>query len=83
MAARAAGGDVGGMGADDAVGAGDLARDAATRADDRGLRITHGRGPGGLRQVGDQRLRGGGRSAGHRLAPPREGGTGVTIAELA
>jgi DNA mismatch repair protein MutS2 len=75
--------DLRGMTADEAAEAVDRALDAATLADIPVLRIIHGKGTGVLRQVVDQRLRGDRRVAVHRLAPPREGGTGVTIAELA
>jgi DNA mismatch repair protein MutS2 len=71
------------MTAEEAREAVDRAVDGATLADIPVLRIIHGKGTGALRQAVDQLLRGDRRIAAHRLAPPREGGTGVTIAELA
>jgi hypothetical protein len=69
---------------------GDEARDAVMRAVDAAVladlpvvRLIHGKGTGVLRRVVDETLKADGRVAGYRLAPPREGGTGVTIAELA
>jgi DNA mismatch repair protein MutS2 len=69
---------------------GDEARDAVIRAVDDAVladlpavRIIHGKGTGVLRRVVDEVLRADRRVSGRRLAPPREGGTGVTIAELA
>ncbi|HEX9633858.1 MAG TPA: Smr/MutS family protein [Gemmatimonadales bacterium] len=69
---------------------GDEARDAVIRAVDDAVladlpavRIIHGKGTGVLRRVVDEVLRADRRVTGRRLAPPREGGTGVTIAELA
>ena len=69
---------------------GDEARDAVIRAVDDAVladlpavRIIHGKGTGVLRKVVDDVLRADRRVTGRRLAPPREGGTGVTIAELA
>ena len=75
--------DLRGMTAEEAREAVDRAVDAATLADIPALRIIHGKGTGVLRQVVDELLRGDRRITAHRLAPPREGGTGVTIAELA
>jgi DNA mismatch repair protein MutS2 len=75
--------DLRGMTADEAREAVDRAVDAATLADLPAVRIIHGKGTGVLRQVVDELLRADRRIAAHRLAPPREGGTGVTIAELA
>jgi DNA mismatch repair protein MutS2 len=47
------------------------------------VRIIHGKGTGVLRRVVDEVLRADRRVTAHRLAPPREGGAGVTVAELA
>jgi DNA mismatch repair protein MutS2 len=71
------------MTADEAKDAVDRALDAAVLADLPSVRIIHGKGTGVLRAAVDELLRGDRRIASHRLAPPREGGTGVTIAELA
>jgi DNA mismatch repair protein MutS2 len=75
--------DLRGMTAEEAREAVDRGVDAAILADIPVLRIIHGKGTGALRQAIDQLLRADRRVATHRLAPPREGGTGVTIAELA
>ena len=75
--------DLRGLMADDARDAVARAIDAAVLADVPVVRIIHGKGTGVLRQVVDEVLRADRRVAAHRLAPPREGGTGVTIAELA
>jgi DNA mismatch repair protein MutS2 len=75
--------DLRGMTAEEAREAVDRAVDAATLADIPVLRIIHGKGTGVLRQAVDDLLRTDRRITKHRLAPPREGGTGVTIAELA
>ena len=68
---------------------GDEARDAVIRAVDDAIladlsavRIIHGKGTGVLRRVVDEVLKADRRVTSRRLAPPREGGTGVTIAEL-
>jgi DNA mismatch repair protein MutS2 len=75
--------DLRGMTVDEAKDAVDRALDAAVLADLPSVRIIHGKGTGVLRAAVDELLRGDRRIASHRLAPPREGGTGVTIAELA
>ncbi len=75
--------DLRGLMAEDARDAVARAIDAAVLADVPAVRIIHGKGTGVLRQVVDEVLRADRRVAAHRLAPPREGGTGVTIAELA
>lgn len=57
--------------------------DAAVVAGLPALRIIHGKGTGALRALVHEELAQDARVAAHRLAPPPEGGTGVTIAELA
>jgi len=74
--------DLRGMMADEAREAVERAVDDAVLADLPVLRIIHGKGTGVLRKVVDEVLRADRRVTGHRLAPPREGGTGVTVAEL-
>jgi DNA mismatch repair protein MutS2 len=61
----------------------DRAIDAAVLADLPAIRIIHGKGTGVLRATVTEMLKRDRRVASQRLAPPREGGTGVTIAELA
>jgi DNA mismatch repair protein MutS2 len=75
--------DLRGMTAEEARDAVDRAVDAAVLADLPAIRIIHGKGTGVLRTAVDELLRRDKRIASHRLAPPREGGTGVTVAELA
>jgi DNA mismatch repair protein MutS2 len=75
--------DLRGMTADEARDAVDRAIDAAVLADLPAVRIIHGKGTGVLRNTVTEMLRRDKRVAAHRLAPPREGGTGVTVAELA
>jgi DNA mismatch repair protein MutS2 len=75
--------DLRGMLADDAREAVRRAVDDAVLADLAAVRIIHGKGTGVLRKVVDEVLRADRRVTAHRLAPPREGGTGVTVAELA
>ena len=75
--------DLRGMDAEDARDAVMRAVDAAVLADLPVVRLIHGKGTGVLRRVVDEALRADARVSTHRLAPPREGGTGVTIAELA
>jgi DNA mismatch repair protein MutS2 len=74
--------DLRGMMADEAREAVERAVDDAVLADLPVLRIIHGKGTGVLRKVVDEVLRADRRVTGHQLAPPREGGTGVTVAEL-
>jgi DNA mismatch repair protein MutS2 len=71
------------MTADEARDAVDRAIDGAVLADLPSVRVIHGKGTGVLRTAVDEQVRRDPRVAGHRLAPPREGGTGVTIVELA
>lgn len=75
--------DLRGMTAEEAREAVDRAIDAAVLADLPVVRIIHGKGTGVLRAAVDEQLRRDRRVASHRLAPPREGGSGVTVAELA
>jgi DNA mismatch repair protein MutS2 len=75
--------DLRGLMVDEAKDAVDRAIDAAVLADLPAIRIIHGKGTGALRTAVDEWLRHDRRIASYRLAPPREGGTGVTIAELA
>jgi DNA mismatch repair protein MutS2 len=75
--------DLRGMTADEARDAVDRAIDAAVLADLPAIRIIHGKGTGVLRATVTEMLKHDRRVASQRLAPPREGGTGVTIAELA
>ena len=75
--------DLRGMAADEARDAVIRAVDDAVLADLAAVRIIHGKGTGVLRRVVDEVLKADRRVSGRRLAPPREGGTGVTIAELA
>jgi DNA mismatch repair protein MutS2 len=70
------------MMAEDAREATMRAVDDAILADLPIVRIIHGKGTGALRRVVDEVLRADRRVTAHKLAPPREGGTGVTIAEL-
>lgn len=75
--------DLRGMTGDEARDAVMRAVDAAVLADLPVVRLIHGKGTGVLRRVVDETLKADGRVATYRLAPPREGGTGATIAELA
>jgi DNA mismatch repair protein MutS2 len=59
------------------------ALDAAIHADLKMMRIIHGKGTGALRERVDELLRGDRRVREHRVGAWNEGGTGVTIAELA
>jgi DNA mismatch repair protein MutS2 len=74
--------DLRGMTGDEAREAVARAVDEAVLADLPAVRIIHGKGTGVLRRAVDEVLRADHRVTGRRLAPPREGGTGVTIAEL-
>lgn len=57
--------------------------DSAVRADLKSLRIIHGKGTGALRERVAEMLRKESRVASFRLGAWNEGGTGVTVAELA
>ncbi len=59
-----------------------LAIDAAVVADLPRLRVIHGKGTGALRVTVAQVLDRDPRVARHRLAPPQEGGSGVTVVEF-
>jgi DNA mismatch repair protein MutS2 len=59
------------------------ALDAANRADQRELRIIHGKGTGALRERVAEMLRADARIRAFRLGAFNEGGTGVTVAEFA
>ncbi len=74
--------DLRGKRVDEAEGELLVALDAAVVADLPALRIIHGKGTGALRDAVQQVLGRDPRVASYRLAPPREGGSGVTIAEL-
>jgi DNA mismatch repair protein MutS2 len=75
--------DVRGMRVDEMELAVLRAIDAAVHADLRLMRIIHGKGTGALRERVDELLRGDRRVREHRAGAWNEGGTGVTIAELA
>ncbi len=75
--------DLRGMTADEAEAAVVVAIDAAVVEDLPALRIIHGKGTGALRERVAVVLRRDRRVRGFRLAPPVEGGSGVTIAEFA
>jgi DNA mismatch repair protein MutS2 len=57
--------------------------DAAVRADLKSLRIIHGKGTGALRERVAEMLRKESRVSAFRLGAWNEGGTGVTVAEIA
>lgn len=71
-----------GMRADEATGAVLGAIDHAVVADLPQLRIVHGKGTGVLRQVVADLVRGDKRIARASMAPPEQGGAGVTIIEF-
>ena len=75
--------DVRGQRADEARIAVEQALDAAVVAGLPSLRIIHGKGTGALRSVVAETVAADRRVTAHRTAPPHEGGTGVTIVELA
>ena len=58
------------------------ALDAAVVNDLPYLRVIHGKGTGALRSAVQGLLAHDARVAAFRLAPPREGGAGVTLVEL-
>jgi DNA mismatch repair protein MutS2 len=75
--------DLRGMRPDEAESAVMQALDSAIRADLRSLRVIHGKGTGALRDRVAEMLSKDTRVKGFRLGAWNEGGTGVTIAELA
>ena len=75
--------DLRGMRPDEAESAVLQALDSAIRADLRSLRVIHGKGTGVLRDRVAEMLSKDTRVKGFRLGAWNEGGTGVTIAELA
>jgi DNA mismatch repair protein MutS2 len=75
--------DLRGMRPDEAESAVMQALDSAIRADLRSLRVIHGKGTGALRDRVSEMLSKDTRVKGFRLGAWNEGGTGVTIAELA
>ncbi|HEY0970531.1 MAG TPA: endonuclease MutS2 [Gemmatimonadales bacterium] len=75
--------DLRGMRIHEVDGALMAALDAAVRADLRSLRIIHGKGTGALRERVNEMLAKDTRVASHRLGAWNEGGTGVTVADLA
>jgi len=74
--------DLRGLTGDEAEDALVLAIDAAVAEAFPWLRIIHGKGTGVLRKRVGQVLKRDGRVAAFRLAPPNEGGSGVTIVEF-
>jgi DNA mismatch repair protein MutS2 len=74
--------DLRGLRADEAEAAVRLAIDDAVVAERPWLRIIHGKGTGALRAVVADLLRADHRVRGFHLAPPEQGGSGVTIVEL-
>jgi DNA mismatch repair protein MutS2 len=71
-----------GLVADEARGAVEKFLDDAALAGHATVRLVHGKGTGALRRAVEQCLRGHPLVAGFRLAPPREGGDGVTVVQL-
>ena len=74
--------DLRGMTGDEAESALLLALDSAIAVDFPWLRIIHGKGTGALRTRVAKVLKGDRRVEASKLAPPAQGGSGVTIAEL-
>ncbi len=74
--------DLRGMRAEEAEAEVIAALDAAVVTDLPFLRIIHGKGTGALRVVVQDLLKRDRRVAKHSLAPPNQGGSGVTIVEL-
>ncbi|MFQ5703712.1 MAG: endonuclease MutS2 [Gemmatimonadales bacterium] len=74
--------DLRGMTADEAESALVLALDSAIAADLPWIRIIHGKGTGALRTRVGHVLQRDGRVAVFKLAPPQQGGTGVTLVEF-
>jgi DNA mismatch repair protein MutS2 len=74
--------DLRGMRVDEAERAVALAIDDGVVADLGGLRIIHGKGTGALREAVQVLLRADRRVASFKLAPPQQGGGGVTLVEF-
>ncbi len=74
--------DLRGLTVDEATGAVLAALDAAVVNDLPYLRVIHGKGTGALRGAVQGLLAHDPRVAAYHLAPPREGGAGVTVVEL-
>jgi DNA mismatch repair protein MutS2 len=74
--------DLRGLTVDEATSAVTAALDAAVVEDLPYLRIIHGKGTGALRSAVRRLLEHDARVGAFRLAPPREGGAGVTVVEL-
>ena len=74
--------DLRGMRVEEAEAALAAAIDGAVVADLPSLRIIHGKGTGALRAVVHAALKQDRRVAGFQLAPPQQGGSGVTVVEL-
>jgi len=75
--------DVRGMSADEALLLVDQRLDEAFRAGLSEVRIVHGKGTGTLRRAVREMLSKHALVRAHASAPPRAGGDGVTVAELA
>ncbi len=75
--------DLRGLRAEEVEGRLAPALDAALRADLPSLRVIHGKGTGALREVVGELLRADSRVRAFRVGGIGEGGTGVTVAELA
>lgn len=75
--------DLRGLTVDEALASLDKYLDDAILAGARKVRLIHGKGTGALRDAVTQRLRAAKCVASFALAPPAEGGDGVTVAELA
>ena len=75
--------DVRGTAADDALLAVEQRLDEAFRAGLAELRIVHGKGTGTLRRAVREMLSKHALVRAHASAPPRQGGDGVTVVELA
>jgi DNA mismatch repair protein MutS2 len=67
---------------DEAISVLTSALDNAVVGDLPWLRVIHGKGTGALREAVQQLLRADARVAAFRLAPPQEGGAGVTLVEF-
>lgn len=75
--------DLRGLRAEEVSGRLDPALDAASRAELGTLRVIHGKGTGALREVVADLLEGDPRVSSFRPGGPGEGGSGVTVVELA